>query len=94
LDASDIIAIIRFVLFLLAIAFFAKVYTKLKFIGFVTLIIGLIFNAITLVVIETGTIIATGPRYELLLMVSGSVYLLSAILIYKAVRDFEADVPN
>ena len=88
LNANELIAIIRFALLILSIGFFIKIFFKLHFKGFLTLACGLTFSASTFVLVETHSITATGPRYELLLLFVAVMFFLSAAMIYRSVHDY------
>jgi hypothetical protein len=87
-DVSDCIALIRFLLLLASIGFFLRIYSRLRFKGFITLVAAFIFSAITLALIELGVIQATGPRYEILLLVVAVMFLVSSYWLYRALVDF------
>ena len=88
IDANSAVAIARFTLLIITISIFLKVYSKLRFSGFITLAVGFAFSAVTLVLVETKTIFPSGPRYEALLIIVALMFLFSALLIYNSTREY------
>jgi len=69
----------------------AKIYSKLRFHGFLTLTVGFTFLATTLAMLVLGLITASGIVYQTLLMVVAAMFLTSAILIYDALDAFQKE---
>jgi uncharacterized membrane-anchored protein len=88
INIDDALAIVRFVMMLLTIAFFLIIYFKLRFRGFITLAGACTVTAITLLLVETYIIESTGTTYEVILFIRGILFLASAILIYQALMKF------
>jgi hypothetical protein len=86
---NSILLIFRLVLYICASITFALVYRRLKFWGFITLSIAIMFSISTLIYSNFFGGTSNDMLYNILLLVSALLYLVSAQLVYNALRRFK-----
>ena len=89
MGVNDFLTLIRFFLMVVSCFTFLVVYRKLKFKGFLTLVLGTVFSAIALTFVKFKVLESNELFYELLLLCVVLMWILSAYLILRALNDYK-----
>lgn len=94
MDANNAMSIVRLLLLGSTVCFFAIIYYKLRFRGFLTLTTGFSISIVVVVLVELKIIQSWALPYQILTVTLAVMYLASAVLIYNALISFQKDNKN